>query len=343
MTATLRERLGCWLHERWRAELVLRMPRLAALLGWSWLDLCNRNQRLRKDLHTPGRVCAWSDSSKLTVARVFPDIGARLLRHVLKEWPVRFAPDAEPSICAEPEVSILMPIAGTERIAQFRLALAAARAQVGVAVEIVVVEQWPEPTLRGTLPEGVRYLHQPVASGTEFNKSRALNAAASCASGRYLIILDADLLIPQRFASECAKALGELESARPTRLIFYLDRPSSNHVSSAGDLSSSLAADSVITNTPMPIALRRSTYWELGGHDETYAGWGGEDSEFLDRLRTRTIGEGGWMPVLHAWHPPAAKKADGTRNRELHDAKMAMAAVERIRMLRRPKPEPVKS
>lgn len=343
MTATLREWVGCWLHERWRAELVLRMPRLAALLGWSWLDLCNRNQRLRKDLHTPGRVCAWSDSSKLTVARVFPDIGARLLRHVLKEWPVRFAPDAEPSICAEPEVSILMPIAGTERIAQFRLALAAARAQVGVAVEIVVVEQWPEPTLRGTLPEGVRYLHQPVASGTEFNKSRALNAAAKCASGRYLIILDADYLIPERFASECARELGIVEAARPMRMIFYLDRCSSEHISTGDWTSGVTVVLAVVANNPTPIAVRRSTYWEAGGHDESYSGWGGEDNEFLDRLRTRTIGEGGWMPVLHVWHPPAAKKADGTRNRELHDAKMAMAAVERIRMLRRPKPEPVKS
>lgn len=339
--ATLRERIGCWLHERWRAELVLRFPRVAALLGWSWLDLCNRNENLRLDPFTSGRVCAWPDSSKLTVARVFPDVGARLLRYVLKQWPVRFAPDAASSVSVEPEVSILIPIAGTARITQFRLALAAARAQVGVAVEVVVVEQWPEPTLRDTLPEDVRYLHQPVCAGMEFNKSLALNTAARSAAGRYLIILDADYLIPERFASECANVLGKVESTRPARMIFYLNRSGSKRISAGGDVSTITGIEGVVANNPTPIAVRRSSYWDVGGHDESYAGWGGEDTEFLDRLRTRTVGEGGWMPVLHAWHPPAAKKADGTRNRELHDAKMTVSAVDRIRMLHRLQTEPL--
>lgn len=333
MTATLRERLGCWLHERWRAELVLRTPALARACGLAWQDLHNRSERLHPDPRTPGRVCAWTDSSKLTVVRTFPDVGVRLLKHVLTEWPVRFAPDDAPIATGDPDVSILIPIAGTARMAQFRLALAAARAQVDVAVETVVVEQWPEATLRGNLPAGVRYLHQPVPVDAEFNKSRALNAAARIASGRYLLILDADLLLPERFASECALALENVDSVRPARWIFYLDRSSSDLLSIAWDATSLVDVDSVVANTPMPIALRRSTYWEVGGHDEAYEGWGGEDTEFLDRLRTCTVGEGGWMPILHVWHPPAAKKADGDRNRRLHDAKMALSTAARIENL----------
>lgn len=338
-TASLRERCGCWLYERWQTELVLRAPGLSRAFGLAWQDIHNRSERLQLDPITGGRICEWQDSSCLTVARIFPDVGKRLLRHVLKEWPVRFVGGAVATASGTPVISIVIPIAGPSRMAQFRLTLAAARAQVGVNSEVVVVEQWPDATLRDSLPADVRYLHQPVAVDAEFNKSKALNAGAEAATGGSLVLLDADIVLPERFASECMQALASVEAVRPARWIFYLDREASERVMSGLDFQASCGVESIVSNTPMPIALRRSTYWNIGGHDEAYEGWGGEDTEFLDRLRTRPISEGGWMPVLHAWHAPAAKKADGHRNRDLHKQKMAIAAVERIRQLCRLKPE----
>jgi hypothetical protein len=124
------------------------------------------------------------------------------------------------------------------------------------------------------------------------------------------------------------------EAVRPARWIFYLDDASTARLSTTQDWRSVDGIEHVVSNNPTPLALRRSTYWDIGGHDESYVGWGGEDTEFLDRLRTRTVSEGGWMPVLHAWHPPAAKKASGDRNREFDQQKMAIAANERIEGLR---------
>lgn len=331
---SLRRRLGCWLHERWRVELVLRAPALARMCGLSWLDLRNRNERLRREASTGGRACEWTDSSRLNVVRQFPRTGLRLLRHVLRDWPLQFARDDQPMAAdGAPEVSILIPIGGSARMPQFRLALAAARGQSGVACEVLVVELAPRPSLRDSLPADVRYLHQAMDEGAEFNKSLALNAAARMAAGRCLLVLDADYLLPARFAAECARALQIHEAVRPARWIFHLDRASSERLAVDRDVAAIDGVQAVISNNPTPLALRRTTYWEIGGHDEAYAGWGGEDSEFLDRLRTRAIAEGGWMPVLHAWHAPAPKKADGDRNRSLHEAKLRQPAAQRIRDL----------
>lgn len=334
-SASIRQKLGCWIHERWRTELVLRLPRISAKLGFSWLDLRNRFERLSRDDRTAGRICDWRDSSALIVSRAFPDVGLRLLREATRAWPIDLGAATGPAMAdGRPLVSILIPIGGTARLSQFKLALASARSQKGIATEVIVVEQSRTADLANKLPSDVRYVHQvPDESVHGFNKSWALNRAAREASGEILVLLDGDYLLPEQFASECHRILRLVEGVRPTRFIFYLDEHSTLALSRGSDLQSVAVVEEIVANNPTPIAVRCSTYWEIGGHDEAYVGWGGEDTEFLDRLRTRSVAEGGWMPVLHAWHPAAPKKESGHRNRELHDRTMAVPAEERIRRL----------
>lgn len=331
--SSLRERLGSWWHERWKAEIVLSLPRFASFLGWSWLDLQNRGERLRVEPVVGGRECLWEDSSAYVVARIFPRVARRLLSHVLRQWPIAFNRSTAGTVTESPVISILIPVGGSDRMSQFELTLWAARAQIGVACEIVVVEQSKIPELAGKLPNDVRLLHHEVDTSAGFNKSAALNLGARVARGEFLVVLDADYLIPTRFASECARALRVVEGIRPARWIFYLDAPSTLTLHKDCEWSKVQGLEAIVANNPTPIALRRSTYWEIGGHDETYVGWGGEDTEFLDRLRTRNISEGSWLPILHAWHAPAPKKADGDRNAALHAARMQSPAATRIQKL----------
>lgn len=331
--ASLKERIGCWLNERWRAELVIRFPWLSKRLGFRWVDLCNRGEQLSTDVASGGRICDWRDSSRYTATRIFPSLAPRLMREALSDWRITVSRPPEVAPADSPVVSIIIPIGGADRLDQFDLALQAARSQSGVDVEVVVVEQSPEPVLSRNLPADVIYFHQPAAGDGGFNKSRALNAGARVARGDTLVILDGDYLLPQAFACESRSVLREREAARPARWIFYLDRRSSAGLYLSRDLDSVGGVEAVVSNNPTPIVVRRTTYWEIGGHDESYLGWGGEDNEFLDRLRTRNISEGGWMPVLHVWHPAAPKKADGDRNLALHAAKMSIPATERVRLL----------
>jgi hypothetical protein len=333
--SSVRQKLGCWVNERWRAELVLRQPRAAHAFGLSWRSLRNRAERLRPDSLTGGMECLWQDSSVLTATRIFPEMGPRLLQHALEEWPIRLhRPDPE-AAAVTPAVSILIPIGGTARLPQFELALAAARSQEGTLCEVIVVEQSPEALLAGKLPADVRYFHQARDEGAGgFNKSAALNLAAREARGESVIVLDADYLLPARFAAECQRVLQAVEAVRPARFLFYLDEASTTALYAHREPSRIVGIERVVANNPTPVALRTSTYRDIGGHDEGYVGWGGEDTEFLDRLRSRPICEAGWMPVVHAWHAPAAKKVDGDRNAAFHRARMALTTAERVARLR---------
>ena len=331
----LRGKLGCWWHERLPAEVVMAAPALARHAGRSWLDLRNRHERLRVDPLSGGRECLFPDSSKLTLSRVFPAAGERLLRHALRQWPIALDRDAKTPPKGTPAVSIIFPVGGRGRLGQFQLALAAARGQQGVDFEIVVVEQSPQAILAGEVPADVRYVHDAVPEDTRgFNKSRAFNVGARAARGEVLVLLDADYLVPAQFARECLRVLKEAEAARPARFIFYLDEASTAAAMSASSLAGPLSLEAVVANNPTPLAVRASVYRDIGGHDESYLGWGNEDTEFVDRLRTRRVAEGGWMPVVHAWHAAAPGKT-GERNREHHRLKMLSSAGERIEILRR--------
>ena len=325
--ATLKSQLGCWLNERRRTEAVLRLG-----MG-SWLDLCNRNEELAVDENSGGRVCQWRDSSTLTVCRVFPQVGERLLRHCLNQWPVRLNMDKSTSLTGPSTVSVLVAIGGTERQAQFQLALASLRAQSHKALEVIVVEQGPHPSLRHAIPSDVRYVHDLADQDAAFNKSRALNIAAGMARGEVLVIHDADFLVPTDYVAEIARTLQFAEGVRPARFIFYLDQKTTMSAIQSQSISVNGGIEYITQNTPCPMAMRRTTYWDIGGHDESFVGWGGEDTEFLSRLRTRLVAEGGWLPVIHLWHPPAMKKINGDRNQAEQDALMALPASDRIRKL----------
>ena len=327
--ATLKSQLGCWLHERWKAELAI-----LGLGGVHWQDLCNRHELLLNDNVSGGRICNWRDSSLLTVSRIFPDVGRRLLRTCLQRWPVCFNFEEARFQLDEPEASVLLAIGGTDRIQQFRTVLASLRGQTHQATEIIVVEQSDAPNLQGTLPEDIRYVHTPNAPETGFNKSRALNVAARLARGKYLLIHDADYMVPKAYVSECCRVLERVDGVRPSRFNFHLNESSTFKLANARALTDDTDLEYIVQNNPTPMAVRRDVYWEIGGHDESFVGWGGEDVEFLSRLRTRTVAEGGWLPTMHLWHPAAPKKASGHRNQQQQDDLLGTDPRVRIERLR---------
>jgi len=232
-----------------------------------------------------------------------------------------------------------VPIGGPDRLPLFEVVLASLRAQDGVAFEIIVVEQSCEPELRDCLPADVIYCHAPSTSpGAGFNKSWALNVGARIACGDALVIHDADYVPPPDYLRTCRAVLGKYEAVRPGRLIFYLGPDATREIiDSRGFAPRTLpkhGVESVVQNNPTPLAVRRETYWEIGGHDESYFGWGEEDAEFLERLRTRTVCEAGWAPMVHLWHAQAPQKASGKRNHALHAVIANDPPLRRIEVLR---------
>lgn len=326
--APLRARLGCWAHERWRAECALR-PGLAWASGIDWTDLCNRHERLERVER--GRRCPWPDSSCLTVARVFPEVGARLLARCLEEWPIGWSGGA--GLSPTPEVSVVLPVGGADRVAQMTAVVRCFLGQSFSGAELIVSEYGVASALEGLLPPGVRHVFT-ASSGAAFNKSRAMNRGVEAARGPVVVLHDADVLVPRDYLSQVAGALAAgWDAVRPVRFLFMADAAASEAVV-AGRLPAALAE--IQQNTAgLSTAVRRTTYLALGGHDERFEGWGGEDTEFLDRLRTRRLHPGAWLPAVHLWHAAAPGKRAGARNADQMKRILAVPVEERIRALTR--------
>ena len=335
-TTTIRGRVGCWLHERWQTECALS-PLLSRWTGIRWVDLHNRIECLGPGGDPASRVCPWQWTSELTVCRVFPDVARRLCAHCLSLWPLGSGPAADPDPGTEPRISVVIPIGGQARMGALRAVVESFRRQSVTALEIIVLEQSEAPQVQSCLPAGVRYAHVPTSQGAEgFNKSLLLNEGVRRARAAWVLLHDADIVVPQAYLAEVlARAAQGWEAVRPIRLLFYLDADSSSALAARGELAG--IPDRVSHNFPGgSTAVRRDVYWEIGGHDEAFVGWGGEDTEFLDRLRTRRLFPGHFAPALHLWHPAAPKKATGDRNQDLLDSRLAVPAVERIRSLQKP-------
>lgn len=334
VSPSFRKKIGCWLSERWRAELIIRMPRIASAIGWDWRDLHNRNETVEKDSVTGGRRCLWKDSSPLTVARFFPEFGGRFLKHCLRQWPVNFSP--QPNAQSEiPEVSFVVGVRGTGRLPQFQTTILSLLGQKDCETEVVVVEQSFRKEFETIIPQGVRYLHTPATSADmPFNRSWCLNAGATIAKGRIVVLHDGDYVVPAHFARAVARIIqGDIQSARLPRYIFYFNQQDADTIQTELSFDSVRCMDKIVQNNPTPMALTKESYLGIGGHDEAFYGWGGEDNEFLDRARTLRHCEGAFLPVFHLWHEEAPNRS-GDRNAVRLQQIMSEPADERIARLR---------
>lgn len=331
---SFRRRLGCWLHERWRAEFVLWCPRSLTFVS-PWQGLCNRSERLRRGEDRDCYECPWADSSWLTVAQVFPDVGRGLLLHVMKSWPFDLFGDCVSESSCDASVDVVIPFGGTERIRQLQAVVRSVLHQVVPPARIILAGQ-----LTG-LPDDCQWLsacHKvEIPKSLMFNKSQALNAGVRESNGSILLLHDADIVVPGNYIREiCRRMQGGWQGMRPLRFLFSLSQQDSAEFQKSCMVSSTAEVSEVMQNFPGgSIAVRREVYDAIGGFDEDFVGWGGEDVEFLDRLKSCRMYPGSFAPGIHLWHPSAPQKASGHRNNELMAAKLQASVTDRIHSLLR--------
>jgi hypothetical protein len=204
--------------------------------------------------------------------------------------------------------------------------------QVDCRVEVIVVEQSERAEFGCELPNGARHVHTPLpANAIPYNRSWALNAGCMAARAPVLGLLDADMLVTNDFARRSVDTLNSgYDAVRPVRMIFYLDQLQSSEVQDHLSFDAIKSVEQVRQNAPNPIVIRKDIYTELGGHDEAFFGWGGEDIEFTDRLRCRRYLESGFLPLFHLWH----KKSERPHGLSAFmSGKMSVPATERIARL----------
>jgi hypothetical protein len=258
------------------------------------------------------------------------------MRRALAEWPVELRDAPVIGGGNVPLVSFIIGHRGTARIPHLGATVASIAAQTRVAVECLVVEQSATPEVAELLPPWVQYQHTPPPfPDLPYSRAWAFNLGARHARGRYLVFHDNDVCVPAHYAAELVSVFERgFEAARLQRFVFYLGEGHTQTIFERGVVTTDAVPLEVVQNCQgHTLAVERDAYFAVGGHDEAFLGWGGEDNELFDRLRTLRLHDCSYLPFLHLYHAPQPDKAAVHPNTAYFEERMRVPAARRIREL----------
>ncbi|HEY2830190.1 MAG TPA: galactosyltransferase-related protein [Thermoanaerobaculia bacterium] len=284
---SLRQRIGALIYD-W--PLYRRMRR-----SGRWELMHNRDETIATDGR--GVACEWEFTSDLHIAKVLPSAGAALMRMAFAQWPI--VSDEVPERMGEPVISFVIGHRGVSRLPHLLATLDTIAGQREVAIECIVVEQDREPVVEKRIPQWVRYLFTPCES--DYNRAAAFNAGVAAARGEFVVLHDNDILVPAGYAREVvARGREGFELMNLKRFLFHLERLNDR------------VPRSIMQNAQGgSIAASKRAYIDIGGYDDEFVGWGGEDNDFWDRARAHGNVYGfGYLPMIHLHHEAQKGKGD---------------------------------
>lgn len=297
-------------------DLPRYLPSYVANSGW--LKARNRSDTLTMQHGQPGVACTNASSSDLHACHVFPRLGKHLMRAALKQWPIRFddIPFAEDN---SPHITFVIPHRGIERLPQLIATIHSIRAQREIEVECLVVEQDQDTIISG-LPAGVRHIQLPDPAGsTAWQKSWAFNTGVREARADIVVCHDGDILVPADYGRQIARHMHNgCDVAHLQRFLFCLTEKTTSTLLHGSHNDLVATPDRVRQNWQGgTLAIRKSCYNQIGGFDERFRDWSGEDREFYDRCRTLNGCRHGYLPFVHLWHPEQSAKHSSDREHNL--------------------------
>lgn len=176
--------------------------------------------------------------------------------------------------------------------------------------------------MQDEIPEFLKDFSLPVrtvkVTGGKLPLAKARNAAADAAQGELLIFLDVDCIPHPGFVEAASEAIEDgrvlmgdcryLDAETPGHLPFEeLWQKAERHPARlGGELAGAPVAVSDMSEFwSLVFALERNLYERSGGFDETFEGYGGEDTDFA-----LALGKAGGaltfvpaMRAVHQWHP----------------------------------------
>lgn len=328
------------------------LPRFIRCMFTDWTHYRNREDVIEIEPSGAGVQCHWKYSRPLHLCLVFPLTARWLMRKAIRQWPASIVPkplhvspdlicsnvDASALASSIPAVSFIIGHRGLARLPQLLKTLASIAGQSGVAFECIVVEQDTESRIKTSdWPSWVKHVFTPTPSPEyAYCRSWTFNVGANMARAPLLILHDNDMILSRDYAAEVVKVASRgFEVLNLKRFIFYLSSQS-NSVLKADTQVNHTSVDVVIENAEAggSIAISREAYDAIGGFDESFVGWGGEDIEFWERCKTRRIWNAGYLPVIHLWHESQpgkrAKNGLGEATADLTAARLAIPPADRI-------------
>jgi hypothetical protein len=273
----------------------------------AYLAIHNRAEQLERAPDRSGYrlVAPWT--SPLHAPGVLRGLGRSLLARALADHPIDLSQDQPAPSGTEPAVTFLIGHRGSSRLVQLFATLRSIAGQHDCAVECIVIEQDVTSQLEGRLPGWVRLVHTPPpAADMPYCRSWAFNVGARHARAPVLVLHDNDMLAPAGYAAGIVARVREgYEVVNLKRFVFYMTMGQSQSIAARGATAlHGMAPESVVQNLEAggSIAITRDAFERIGGMDESFIGWGGEDNEFWERAKTQRTWPWGTLSLVHLWH-----------------------------------------
>jgi hypothetical protein len=189
-------------------------------------------------------------------------------------------------------------------------------------LDTLVVEQDMYPRLAPPLPHlGARVVF--AYNPGPFNKAWGLNVGARLAGADVLLFGDADVIVPGGLDEAATLCTRLATVAKPYRHLVDLTPEETAHVRAQGARGARVRVDAARLDRDAIgerlvlcggwFAMRSAAFAALGGFDERFVGWGGEDDAMsikVERARLTTYELDG-APALHLWHPRTRESTTG--------------------------------
>jgi GT2 family glycosyltransferase len=301
-----------------------------------YLRMKNRMERIAEGPMSNSYVCLWPYTSRLSAVEQWPFIGRYLLRRVCLDNDFILADQREQE---DIDVSVIIGHRGTERLGLLLATLRSFAAQERVRIECIVIEQDSRPRIEKELPDWVRYFFQEAVSGKEdYNRSAAFNLGARHAQGDTLLLHDNDMIVPSDYCLKI-RDLSRLgyEAINIKRFVFYLNQNDSRRIMDSIECLKDCTPVYVVQNLEAggSVAINKDAYFSVGGMDERFIGWGGEDNEFWERCGQLKRWIWGFAPIIHLWHESQPLKLEKNNlNIERARGLKEVGVKERITMLK---------
>lgn len=305
-----------------------------------FIAICNRHEGLITAPDGSGYACAWQWTSDLHAPKVIPALGRWLIKRALADHPIRGADSTAGLTDALPQVTFLIGHRGMARLPHLLATLQSIAAQQDIAVECIVIEQDTVSQLGPVLPVWVRLVHTPPpVPDMPYCRAWTFNVGAKHARAGVLVLHDNDMLVPMDYASHILDRIHRgYDVVNLKRFVFYLTQAHTEAVFSAKADLMEAAPEVIVQNLEGggSVAITRSGFDRIGGMDESFIGWGGEDNEFWERAQTLRVWPWANLPIVHLWHAAQPGKQNADYETARHYQRMTtIPPQERIRRLMR--------
>lgn len=183
-------------------------------------------------------------------------------------------------------VSIIIPFAGKDRLAQLQATLVGLKNQTDVH-RVMVVELDRQPNAQAIASRlADDYLF--ALTQKPFNKSRAMNIALPFVQTQYLLWLDADLLLPADFVCKAREEchMRQLDCLIPWSAVHFLTQEDSAQVQIGQRMPDDCPPEHQLYKGAQggAVLVRTDFVRQHGGMPEQFQGWGGEDNAWFHKV-----------------------------------------------------------